>query len=204
MDAIIKPISAITTDRPSREEAEEAVRTLIAYAGDDPDRAGLLDTPKRIVDAYAEIYSGYTEDAEAVLSRTFEDLGGYDDLVMLRDIRVYSHCEHHMMPFIGTAHVAYLPGEDVVGISKIVRVVEVFSRRLQSQERLTADIASTIDSVLRPRGVAVLIDAVHHCMTMRGVAKPDIGTVTTKFTGAFREDPALRDRFIAMSQRSGR
>jgi GTP cyclohydrolase I len=205
MDAIIKPIgkAAETLRRPSREEAEEAVRTLIAYAGDDPTRAGLVETPKRVIDAYGELYSGYGEDAEAVLSRTFEDLDGYDDVVMLSDISVHSHCEHHMMPFIGTAHVAYLPGEHVVGISKLVRVIDIFARRLQSQESLTVGIARTVDKVLRPKGVAVMIEAVHHCMTMRGVARPGVATLTTQFTGAFRHDPALQARFVAQAREPG-
>lgn len=200
MDAIIKPIgeAAKARTRPSREAAEEAVRTLIAFAGDDPDRAGLRDTPGRVVSAYGELYAGYGEDADAALSRTFEDLGGYDDIVMLRDIDIQSHCEHHMMPFLGMAHIAYLPGEHVVGISKLVRVVDIHSRRLQSQEKLTRDIADTIDRVLKPKGVAVMIEAVHHCMTMRGVSRPNVATLTTQFTDAFRHDPALQARFMGL------
>lgn len=202
MDAVIETIvpKSKKTARPSRDAAEDAVRTLIAYLGDDPSRAGLVDTPKRVIDAYDELYSGYDQDAESVLSRTFEDLGGYDDVVMLRGINIHSHCEHHMMPFIGTAHVAYLPGENVVGISKLVRVIDIFARRLQSQETLTADIARSIDEVLKPKGVAVMIEAVHHCMTMRGVARPNVETVTTQYTGAFKHDPALQARFTTQAR----
>lgn len=205
MDAVIKSFGAKgePVARPSRDEAEEAVRTLLAYLGDDPRRPGLIDTPKRVIDAYGELFSGYDEDPDAALSRTFDDLNGYDDIVMLRGINVYSHCEHHMMPFIGTAHVAYLPGENVVGISKLVRVIDIYSRRLQSQESLTSGIASTIEKVLKPKGVAVMIDAVHHCMTMRGVAKPDVATLTTQYTGAFKHDPALQSRFTSQIQNAG-
>jgi len=202
MDAIIKTIGTKgnTKPRPSRDSAEEAVRTLIAYLGDDPSRAGLVDTPKRVIDAYDELFSGYNDDPDAALSRTFEDLGDYDDVVMLRGINIHSYCEHHMMPFIGTAHVAYLPGENIVGISKLVRVIDIYARRLQAQESLTTDIATTIDTVLAPRGVAVMIEAVHHCMTMRGVAKPNVATLTTRFTGAFKHDAALKARFIAQAR----
>ncbi|VAW14555.1 GTP cyclohydrolase I type 1 [hydrothermal vent metagenome] len=202
MDAVIKSISVKDkiAPRPGREQAEEAVRTLIAYLGDDPARAGLVDTPKRVIDAYGELFSGYADDPEAVLSRTFEELNGYDDVVMLRGIDINSHCEHHMMPFIGTAHVAYLPGENIVGISKLVRVIDIYARRLQSQENLTAGIAATIDKVLKPKGVAVMIEAVHHCMTMRGVAKRQVATLTTQFTGAFKHDPALQARFVAQAR----
>jgi len=202
MDAIIKTIGSKTETRarPSRDSAEEAVRTLIAYLGDDPSRAGLADTPKRVIDAYGELFSGYADDPEAVLSRTFEDLDDYDDVVMLRGIDIHSHCEHHMMPFVGTAHVAYLPGDKIVGISKLVRVIDIYARRLQAQESLTTDIATTIDNVLAPKGVAVMIEAVHHCMTMRGVAKPNVTTLTTRFTGAFKHDPALQARFFAQAR----
>lgn len=202
MDAIIKTIGTrgSASTRPSRNDAEDAIRTLIAYLGDDPARPGLLDTPKRVIDAYGELFSGYDDDPEAALSRTFEDLGDYDDVVMLRGINIHSHCEHHMMPFIGTAHVAYLPGENIVGISKLVRVIDIYARRLQSQENLTTGIAATIDKVLAPRGVAVMIEAVHHCMTMRGVAKPNVTTLTTRFTGTFKNDPALKARFVAQAR----
>ena len=186
---------------PSEADAKAAVRTLLAWAGDDPDRAGLIDTPQRVVDAYREWFSGYGEDAAAHLSKTFSDLTGYDDMVVLRDIDVQSHCEHHIAPFLGRAWVAYLPGEKVVGLSKLVKVVDAYSRRLQSQERLTSQIADAIDEALAPRGVAVMIDAVHECMSTRGVAHKDVSTVTTRFTGAFRDDPALQDRFLRAAGR---
>ncbi|MFD0987008.1 GTP cyclohydrolase I FolE [Methyloligella solikamskensis] len=184
--------------RPDRQKAEEAVRTLIAYAGDDPNREGLLDTPKRVVDSYEEFFSGYHESAHDVLSRTFDEVGGYDDIVMLRDIEVNSHCEHHMIPFIGKAHVAYFPTDRVVGISKLARVVDVFAHRLQTQETMTAQITETIDDVLKPKGVAVMIEAVHQCMSLRGVKKPDVATITTQFTGIFKEDPAQQARFMTL------
>jgi GTP cyclohydrolase I len=190
--------------RPSREEAEKAVRTLIAYAGDDPEREGLRDTPKRVVGAYDEFFAGYKDDPIEVLSRTFDDVGGYDDIVMLRDIELNSHCEHHMVPFIGKAHIAYFPTDRVVGLSKLARVVEVFGRRLQTQETMTAQIAETIDRVLKPKGVAVMIEAVHQCMSMRGVRKPDVATITTQFTGIFKEDPAQQARFMQLAVDRGR
>lgn len=190
--------------RPSREEAERAVRTLIAYAGDDPEREGLRDTPKRVVGAYEEFFAGYNDDPIEVLSRTFDDVGGYDDIVMLRDIELNSHCEHHMVPFIGKAHIAYFPTDRVVGLSKLARVVEVFARRLQTQETMTAQIAETIDRVLKPKGVAVMIEAVHQCMSMRGVRKPDVATITTQFTGVFKEDPAQQARFMQLATNRSR
>ncbi|WP_108683385.1 GTP cyclohydrolase I FolE [Methyloceanibacter sp. wino2] len=190
--------------RPSREEAERAVRTLIAYAGDDPEREGLRDTPKRVVGAYDEFFAGYKDDPIEVLSRTFDDVGGYDDIVMLRDIELNSHCEHHMVPFIGKAHIAYFPTDRVVGLSKLARVVEVFGRRLQTQETMTAQIAETIDRVLKPKGVAVMIEAVHQCMSMRGVRKPGVATITTQFTGVFKEDPAQQARFMQLAADRGR
>ena len=190
--------------RPSREEAERAVRTLIAYAGDDPSREGLRDTPKRVVGAYEEFFAGYNDDPIEVLSRTFDDVGGYDDIVMLRDIELNSHCEHHMVPFIGKAHIAYFPTDRVVGLSKLARVVEVFGRRLQTQETMTAQVAETIDHVLKPKGVAVMIDAVHQCMSMRGVRKPGVATITTQFTGIFKEDPAQQARFMQLALDRGR
>lgn len=190
--------------RPSREEAERAVRTLIAYAGDDPAREGLRDTPKRVVGAYDEFFAGYNDDPIEVLSRTFDDVGGYDDIVMLRDIELNSHCEHHMVPFIGKAHIAYFPTDRVVGLSKLARVVEVFGRRLQTQETMTAQIAETIDHVLKPKGVAVMIEAVHQCMSMRGVRKPGVATITTQFTGVFKEDPAQQARFMQLALDRGR
>ncbi len=185
--------------RPSREAALEAVRTLIAWAGDDPEREGLKDTPKRVVDAYREWFKGYDDCPATELSRVFEDVQGYDDIVMLKKIDVESHCEHHMAPFIGKAYVAYLPGEAVVGISKIARVVEIFAKRLQTQETMTIQIADAINETLKPLGVAVLIDAEHQCMSTRGVHHKDVTTVTTQFTGAFKDDPELRGRFIKLA-----
>lgn len=184
--------------KPAREDAEAAVRTLIAWAGDDPQREGLIDTPRRVVSAYQEFFAGYHEDPYEVLSRTFEEVHGYDDLVMLRDIRLESHCEHHMLPILGVAHVAYLPRDRVVGISKLARVVEIFAKRLQTQETMTAQIAGAIENALQPRGVAVMIDALHQCMTTRGVHKPDVATITTRFTGVFKEDSDYRDRFLQL------
>jgi GTP cyclohydrolase I len=184
--------------RPSRAEAESAVRTLIGWAGDDPDREGLQDTPRRVADAFEEYFAGYRLDPADVLSKTFDEIGGYDDLVMLRDIRVESHCEHHLAPFLGVAHVAYLPDGRILGISKIARVVEIFAKRLQTQETLTAQIADAIETALQPRGVAVLIEAEHQCMSMRGVRQPGVKTITTRFTGALEADASYRDRFLQM------
>lgn len=203
MDAIVKPVDLAqdkVSRRPSRAEAERAVRTLIAWAGDDPDREGLIDTPKRVAKAYDEFFSGYDDDPVAELDRTFEDFGGYDDIVMLRDIDINSHCEHHMIPFVGKAHLAYLPVDRVVGISKLARVVDIYARRLQTQETMTAQIAGTINRALKPRGVAVLIEAVHQCMSLRGVQKRDVTTITTQFTGAFKDDPELKDRFFRLAR----
>ena len=194
------PVTGPVTTRPSRDEALKAVRTLLAWAGDNPDRPGLIDTPKRVVDAYGEWFDGYDADVEKELSRTFEDVQGYDDMVLLRDIEVESHCEHHMAPFIGKAYVAYIPNEKVVGISKLARVVEIYSRRLQTQETLTQLIAEAIESNLQPAGVAVLIDAEHQCMTTRGVHHRHVSTLTTRFTGAFKSDAALKDRFLKLAQ----
>ncbi len=199
----VKPVLIGDNDesrRPSREEALKAVRTLLAWAGDDPDRPGLIDTPKRVVDAYGEWFDGYDADVGKELSRTFEDVQGYDDMVLLRDIEVESHCEHHMAPFLGKAYVAYIPNEKVVGISKLARVVEIFSRRLQTQETLTQLIAEAIETHLQPAGVAVLIDAEHQCMTTRGVHHRHVSTLTTRFTGAFKSDAALKDRFLKLAQ----
>jgi GTP cyclohydrolase I len=175
-----------------------AVRTLLAWTGDDPDREGLIDTPKRVVDAYTEFFAGYDMDPVAELSRTFEDVQGYDDIVMLRDIDVESHCEHHMVPILGKAHVAYMPTNKVVGISKIARVVEIFCKRLQTQETMTAQIADAITDALRPAGVAILIDAKHQCMTTRGVHHPNVSTITTQFTGVFKTDRELKERFLRL------
>ncbi|TAJ57910.1 GTP cyclohydrolase I FolE [Brevundimonas sp.] len=199
----VKPVLVGDNDpapRPSREKALEAVRTLLAWAGDNPDRPGLVDTPRRVVDAYGEWFDGYDADVEKELSRTFEDVQGYDDMVLLRDIEVESHCEHHMAPFIGKAYVAYIPNEKVVGISKLARVVEIFSRRLQTQEVLTNQIAAAIESHLEPAGVAILIDAEHQCMTTRGVHHRHVSTITTRFTGVFKSDAALKDRFLRLAQ----
>lgn len=206
MDAFTnKPAKGATAalQRPSREEAEKAVRTLIAWAGDDPERSGLVDTPGRVLDAYEEFYAGYGEDPADALERTFEDIGSYDDIVLVRDIPFYSHCEHHMVPFVGKAHVAYFPGEKVVGLSKLARVVDTFARRLQTQERLTGQIVTAVDRALKPRGVAVMIEAEHQCMTLRGVHKHGASTVTTQFSGVFRDDPAERERFLVLV-RSGK
>jgi GTP cyclohydrolase I len=187
------------SQRPSRDEAENAVRTLIAWAGDDPKREGLIDTPGRVVDAYGEWFKGYGEDPREYLSRTFDDVKGYDDIVMLRDIDVESHCEHHMAPFLGKAFVAYMPLDNVVGISKIARVVEIYAKRLQTQETMTSQILNSIQDVLKPQGVAVLIDAKHECMTTRGVHHPNVSTITTQFSGVFRSDKELRERFLRMA-----
>jgi GTP cyclohydrolase I len=188
-------------NRPSRDEAEDAVRTLIAWAGDDPRREGLVDTPGRVVDAYEEWFKGYREDPREYLSRTFDDVKGYDDIVMLRDIDVESHCEHHMAPFLGKAYVAYMPLDNVVGISKIARVVEIYSKRLQTQETMTSQILNAIQEVLKPEGVAVMIDAKHECMTTRGVHHPNVSTITTQFSGVFRSDKELRERFLRLTGR---
>jgi GTP cyclohydrolase I len=190
--------------RPSREEAEAAVRTLIAWAGDDPSREGLLDTPRRVTKAYGEFFAGYAEDPAAILAKTFKDSGSYDDVVLVRDIPFASHCEHHMVPFVGKAHIAYLPQDGIVGISKIARLVEVFSKRLQVQEVLTAQITDAMNDHLNPRGVAVLLEAEHMCMSMRGVKSHGAVTVTQRFTGAFANDKAEQERFFAMIGGRGR
>lgn len=203
MDAIVKNHPAAfravkdQDRRPSREEAEEAVRTLIAFLGDDPAREGLLDTPARVVKSFGEIYGGYRQDAGAVLERVFEEVGGYEDIVLVQDIPFFSHCEHHMVPFHGHVHCAYYPRGGVVGLSKIARVVDVFARRLQTQENLTASIADAIDGVLKPRGLAIMIEAEHMCMAMRGVQKSGVSTTTTRFTGVFK-DPAEQVRFMTL------
>lgn len=184
--------------KPSREEAEDAVRTLLRWAGDDPSREGLLDTPRRVVDSYREFFGGYDADPVEILRRTFEETDGYDEMVLLRDIRFESHCEHHMAPIIGRAHLAYLPHHRVVGISKLARLVEVYARRLQIQEKMTAQIANTIGDILEPKGVAVVIEAAHQCMTTRGVHKPGVVMVTSRMLGAFRENAATRREFLAM------
>ena len=202
MDAIVKKLNrdlgAPVTRRPSQEEAEAAVRTLLAWAGDDPTREGLLDTPRRVTKAFSEYFSGYAEDPAEALSRTFEDAGGYDDIVMLRDIEFNSHCEHHIAPFIGRAHVAYLPTKEIVGLSKLARVVDVYARRLQTQETMTAQIANTINDTLEPRGVAVMLEAVHTCMSMRGIGKRNVATITTQFLGEFKSNQVLQTRFMEL------
>jgi GTP cyclohydrolase I len=200
---ILTPTETPTADkasepRPTRAQAEAAVRTLLLWAGDDPAREGLIDTPSRVVRSYEEFFEGYAIDPVNLLERTFEETDGYDEIVLLRDIRLESYCEHHMVPIIGRAHVAYLPHRRVVGISKLARLVEAYSKRLQIQEKLTAQIANTIQDVLEPRGVAVVIEAAHQCMTTRGIHKPGVTMVTSRMLGAFRDDPATRRELLAM------
>ena len=184
--------------KPTREQAEKAVKTLLAWTGDDVDREGLKETPKRVVNAYDDWFSGYDHDPEAVLKKTFSETEGYDEIIMLRDIRIESHCEHHIAPFIGSAHVAYLPNKRVVGISKLARVTNIFAKRLQVQEKLTAQIAGCIQKVLKPRGVAVVIEAQHECMTTRGINAPGISMVTSQLLGKFRTDSSTRREFYSM------
>jgi GTP cyclohydrolase I len=211
MDAVVKSLlerpqpqpASTPVARPTREEAEAAVRVLLRWSGDDPSREGLRDTPKRVVKAFEEFFSGYREDASSVLSRVFEEVHGYDDIVLVRDIPFSSHCEHHMVPFFGTAHIAYYPSEiGVVGLSKLARLVDVYAKRLQTQEALTAQIVGAIDRHLRPRGCAVMLEAEHLCMSMRGVQKHGAETITTQFTGIFRDDPAEQVRFLTMVRQS--
>jgi GTP cyclohydrolase IA len=190
--------SASTGKKPSREAAEAAVRTLLQWAGDDPEREGLLGTPDRVVRSFEEFFSGYGTDPVELLQRTFDEINGYDEMVVLRDIRFESHCEHHMAPIIGKAHVAYLPEKRVVGISKLARLVEVFAKRLQIQEKMTTQIANTLNEVLQPKGVAVVIEAAHQCMTTRGIHKPGVTMVTSRMIGAFRDDPTTRREFLSM------
>ncbi len=187
-----------TVNRPSQKEAESAVRTLISWAGDNPDREGLIETPKRVVKAYREFFSGYDANPNEILGKTFEEIEGYDDIVLLKDMRMESHCEHHMVPFVGKAHIAYIPNKKVVGISKIARLLDVFSKRLQTQETMTAQIAQTINDVLKPKGVAILIDAKHQCMTTRGIHKINTSTVTKTMIGLFKKDPELEKKFLTM------
>ena len=203
MDAIIKPLQAQLaaqqeSRRPTREEAEAAVRTLIAWAGDDPTREGLRDTPRRVTKAYGEFFAGYEQDAAETLKRTFKEVGGYDDIVLVKDIPFSSHCEHHMVPFIGKVHIAYLPHDGVVGLSKLARLVEVYARRLQVQENLTAQIVDAINENLNPRGAAVMIEAEHMCMSMRGVRAHGASTITHRFTGVFAEDRNEQERFFML------
>ena len=191
-------------DRPDRDEALKAVRTLIRWAGDDPDREGLIETPDRVVRSYEEFFSGYGQDPAEVLAKTFSEVDGYDEMIVMNDIRFESHCEHHMVPIIGKAHIGYLPDHRVVGISKLARLVEVYARRLQIQEKMTVQIADTLQQVLRPKGVAVVIEAAHQCMTTRGVHKPGATLVTSRMLGAFRDDPTTRREFLAIIGRSSR
>ncbi|MBL9011044.1 MAG: GTP cyclohydrolase I FolE [Alphaproteobacteria bacterium] len=184
--------------KPSREQAEDAVRTLLAWAGDDPGREGLIDTPKRVAKAFEEWFGGYAEDPEVYLARTFEEVEGYDEMITLRDIRFESHCEHHLAPIIGKAHVAYLPTNKVVGISKLARVVDTYAKRLQVQEKMTAQIANSIQTVLQPKGVAVVIEAAHQCMTTRGVHKAGVSMVTSTMLGEFRRNPLTRREFLSL------
>jgi GTP cyclohydrolase I len=207
MDNVVKSLSVeralgpsadkFLVTQPTQEQAEEAVRTLILWAGDDPSREGLIDTPRRVVRAYREFYKGYREDAEEMLDRVFEEVEGYRDMVLVRDIPFYSHCEHHMVPFVGKVHIGYYPTRGVVGLSKLARVVDVYARRLQTQESMTAEIAEAIETALKPGGVAVLVEAEHMCMSMRGVQKQGSSTMTTQYTGRFR-DPTEQVRFFTM------
>ena len=195
------PSGARANTHPTRSEAEEAVRTLIKWMGDDPTREGLIDTPKRVIKSYAELFSGYTQDPSEILERTFEETDGYGDIVLLKDIRVESYCEHHLIPITGVAHVAYIPENRVVGISKLARTVELFSKRLQIQEKLTSQVANAINDTLKPKGVAVLIEAEHGCMTTRGVHKPGVNMVTKTLIGCFKENPDLRTEFLSLIKR---
>lgn len=192
------PSSASENTLPTRSEAEEAVRILIKWMGDDPTREGLIDTPKRVINSYGELFSGYTQDPSEILERTFEETDGYGDIVLLKDIRVESYCEHHLIPITGVAHVAYIPENRVVGISKLARTVELFSKRLQIQEKLTSQVANAINDTLKPKGVAVLIEAEHGCMTTRGVHKPGVNMVTKTLIGCFKENPDLRTEFLSL------
>ncbi|MBF9233380.1 GTP cyclohydrolase I FolE [Microvirga alba] len=205
MDDVVKSLSKRLTpaadkpvDRPTREEAEAAVRTLIRWAGDDPEREGLHETPKRVAKAFKELYSGYKDDPHEVLNKVFKEVEGYDDIVLVRDIPFYSHCEHHMVPFHGMAHIGYYPVKGVVGLSKLARLVEVYARRLQTQETMTAQIATALEQALEPRGVAVMIEAEHMCMSMRGVQKAGAVTLTSQFTGVFKNDPTEQARFLTL------
>ncbi len=211
MDALTRKLSDTSSsnsdkpraDQPTQAEAEEAVRTLLRWIGEDETREGLKDTPSRVAKAYQEMFSGYLKDPAEELGRTFEEVAGYDDMVLVKDISFHSHCEHHMVPIIGRAHVAYLPDNKVVGLSKIARVVDIFAQRLQTQEALTAQIAGVVQDVLNPRGVAVMIEAEHMCMAMRGIRKQGSTTLTSTFTGAFRDHPEEQVRFITMIRAGG-
>ena len=202
MKATTRRTAAVPAKRPSRDEAEQAVRTLIRWAGDDPAREGLLETPSRVVRAYEEFFAGYGQDPVDILAKTFSEVDGYDEMIVMNDIRFESHCEHHMVPIIGKAHIGYLPAHRVVGISKLARLVEVYARRLQIQEKMTVQIADTLQKVPQPKGVAVVIEAAHQCMTTRGVHKPGVALVTSRMVGAFRDDAATRREFLAIIGRS--
>ena len=193
---IVAKKESSNSHKPSREEAKEAVKTMLAWAGENPNREGLIETPERVVSAYEEFFAGYNMDPDEVLNKTFEEVAGYDEMVIVKDVRLESHCEHHMVPFIGIAHVAYIPHKRVVGISKLARIVDVYAKRLQTQETMTAQIADTIQRVLEPRGVAVVIDAEHQCMTTRGVHKSETSTVTSRMLGIFRTDERTRSEFM--------
>jgi GTP cyclohydrolase I len=207
MDASVKPRQPATAvasiQRPSREEAEAAVRTLIAWAGDNPNREGLLETPRRVTKAYGEFFAGYEQDESEVLAKTFKEVGGYDDIVLVKDIPFSSHCEHHMVPFFGKVHIAYLPHDGVVGLSKLARLVEVYARRLQVQENMTAQIIDAVNEHLNPRGAAVMIEAEHMCMSMRGVRAHGASTVTQRFSGVFAEERDQQDRFFVLVGKRG-
>ena len=199
-----KPVEIISTknqqkkSKPSSKQAQKAVKTLIAWAGDNPEREGVIDTPKRVVKAYSELFAGYNQDPKQILSKTFKEISGYDDIIFLRDIAFYSHCEHHLVPFFGKVHIAYLPNHGVVGLSKLARLVECYARRLQTQENLTAQILQALNKYLQPRGAAILIEAEHMCMSMRGVKTANIATITQKYTGAFAEEISERERFLSL------
>jgi GTP cyclohydrolase I len=205
--AVRKPVRATprgkASVRPSRKQAEEAVRTLLRWAGDDPTREGLLDTPSRVVRSYEEFFAGYGHDPKLVLARTFEEVENYDEIIVLTDVRFESHCEHHMAPIIGKVHIGYLPDRRVVGISKLARLVDVYAKRLQIQEKMTAQIADTLQEVLKPRGVAVVVEAAHECMTTRGVHKPGVSMVTSRMVGAFRQDARTRREFLSIIEMAG-
>ncbi|MDD7910540.1 GTP cyclohydrolase I FolE [Pseudovibrio exalbescens] len=204
MDAVLRTVESEDQEqlnkkrRPTREEAEKAARVLLEWAGDDPDREGLIETPKRMVKAFDDLFAGYREDPKEHLERTFEEVGGYNDIVLLRDIDFYSFCEHHVLPFKGKAHIAYYPSDRVIGLSKLARVVEIYARRLQTQENLTAEIVGAIEQHLAPRGIAVMLEAEHQCMAMRGIQKSGVSTITNQFTGIFKEDPAEQVRFMTL------
>ena len=193
---IVTKKETVSIQKPTREEAKQAIKIMLAWAGDNPNREGLLETPERVVSAYEEFFAGYDMDPDEILNKTFEEVAGYDEMVIVKDVRLESHCEHHMVPFIGRAHVAYIPHKRVVGISKLARIVDVYAKRLQTQETMTAQIAGTLQRVLEPKGVAVVIDAAHQCMTTRGVHKSETSTVTSRMLGVFRTDERTRSEFM--------